>query len=95
MILIPLEPSPQPPHLTVPPRSGHGLCHSRLLGSQRRRRLQFSLECLVLAALKEHPGDSDEMITLVLTGFLGDACDELVVNQTIQGARSLPPARAP
>jgi hypothetical protein len=49
----------------------------------------------VLAALKEHPGDSDEMITLVLTGFLGDACGELVVNQAIQGARSLPPARAP
>jgi hypothetical protein len=47
----------------------------------------------VLAALKEHPGDSDEMITLVLTGFLGDACGELVVNQAIQGARSLPPAR--
>jgi hypothetical protein len=92
----PLEPSPQPPQLTVTPTwlLFAPFIHL-LLRSQLRRQVQSSLERLVVAALKEHPVDSDEMIKLVPIGFLCDAYDARVVNQAIQRARSLPPARAP
>ena len=92
----PLEPSPQPPQLTVIPTWLLFVSFIHLLlRFQLRLQVQSSLEHLQVAALKEHPVDSDEMIKLVLTGFLRDAYDALVVNQATQRAQSLHPARAP